>query len=626
MTPELTRTGIGVLGDVPWGLHFSLFYETQDDLLDAIVPYFAAGLEAGELCVWAPSEPTLERAAHEALRARIPNLDAHLARRSFESFRYEDFFKPDGRLDSESVLVQLRRWERRVHDEGYAGLRGGGNLVWVKRDSWESCHRYERSLRDFVIGRRAMVLCCYPLDRADAADILDSAREHHLVVARRRGDWEVVETPALTRSKEELQRVNAELEQRAEERSAQLSAANEGLRREIEERRRVEAELRMSEAYLRHAQRLSHTGSFADSSAGFDTTFWSEETYRIFGLEPRAHPPGRDEIFSLVHPKDRARLSVVMDDMAATRHGCDVEFRVVRPDGSIRHVRAVSSAVTDEARGVTELVGTIIDITEQRRAAAKLARVTREARERTLRAGFAAAFEERTRLARDIHDTLLQGVTGIALQLRATLPKLGGAPRATIDAIRQIVELAESTVREARRAVWDIRAPTLAQNGLATALEDEVRRRANGVGVRFEVRGVPRRTSPAVEDTVFRVGQEAVMNAARHSGAGAITVRLAYEPQALRLTIEDDGRGFEVDPLHRGHGGHLGLLGMRERADRIGAPLVVRSAEGAGTTIELFVPVTQATADAAPSRRRSSSAIGTTDQEIVVHADTRADR
>src|SRR3954462_4143982 len=96
---ELSRTGISVLGDVPWGLHFSLFYQTHDDLLDVIVPYFAAGLEAHELCVWAPSAPAVERAVMDALRKRVPDFDRCLESRSFELFSYQDFLKQDGRVD-----------------------------------------------------------------------------------------------------------------------------------------------------------------------------------------------------------------------------------------------------------------------------------------------------------------------------------------------------------------------------------------------------------------------------------------------------------------------------------------------------------------------------------------------
>jgi PAS domain S-box-containing protein len=584
-------------------LHFSLFYQTEADLLDAVVPYFAAGLAAHELCVWAPSAPSNERVAVDALRAAVPNLDRHLADHSLEFFSYEDFFKPDGHLDPELALAQWRKWDQRAQSEGFAGLRASGNLSWVKQDDWEVCHRYEQALNRLLIGRRMLALCTYPLASLGAGDILDSACEHSFVVARRNGEWEVLEVPALARTKDELQRRNEELEQRVQERSALLLATNEDLRREIVERRRAEAALARSEMYLQHGQRLSQTGSFAGQLDEWHTTFWSAETYRIFGLTPRTNPPPRDELLGLVHHSDRSRVEEAVAETVRTERQSEVEFRIVRPDGDIRHVHAVSTPLTDDAGHLTEFVGTLIDITDQKRAAARLARVKREARERTLKARFAAVLEERTRLARDIHDTLLQGATGIALQVRATLPNLGSAPLATVNAIRRIVELAESTVRDARRAIWDMRDPTRVTKGLPAALEEEVRRREYGVDVRFEIQGVPRSIPVDVEDAILRIAQEAVINAARHSGAHTISVSLNYEAGHVRLTVEDEGCGFRVEKGARSHGGHWGLLGMRERAERIDARLSIRSAEGVGTTVALRVPTSRAASTGPRSAR-----------------------
>jgi signal transduction histidine kinase len=257
-----------------------------------------------------------------------------------------------------------------------------------------------------------------------------------------------------------------------------------------------------------------------------------------------------------------------------------------------------------------EIVGSLLDVTERKQAAARLANVKRSARERTLEHRFAATLEERTRLAREIHDSLLQGVTGIALQLRATLPNLGEAPLATVESIRQIVELAESTIRDARRAVWDIRAPALAQKGLPVAIEEELRRIAHGIQFTFIVDGAPRPLSSPLEDTIFRIAQEAVINATRHSGAKGISAVLAYRPRSVRLTIRDNGRGFRIDPNGGTHGGRWGLLGMHERAERIGASLAIRSEPGSGTTVELHlrsVRTTAATEKPAPRRLTRAS-------------------
>lgn len=587
MTPELSWSGISVVGDMPWGLHFSLFYQTRADLLDVIVPYLAAGLDAGELCVWMPTDPSAETEAIERLRGRIRDFDQRMARGDIKFSQYSGFLHTDGTIDIDLAIAQWHKWEVEAREKGYHGLRGSGNPVHLDQARWKNFNEYEGALHEFVAGRRIRVLCSYAAEALTAADVLDSAQTHHFVIARRRGQWEVLESPALKRTKDELQRLNDELEQRVALRTSELGRANEELRGQIAERLRVEAELRRSETYLEQGQRLSHTGSYAVNPTIREFTFWSAEMFRIFGRDPGTRPLTREETYDQVHPADRERVKTWGAAVIAEKRHGDVEFRLVRPDGTIRHVHVSSDPVMDESGHLVEVVGSVIDITDRKRATARLAKVKREARERTLEHRFAATLEERTRLAREIHDSLLQGVTGIALQLRATLPNLGAAPRETVASIRGIVELADSTTRDARHAVWDIRAPALTQKGLLVALEEEVRRAASGARLSFTIKGTPRTLSAPLEDTMFRIAQEAVINAAKHSGADTISVVLAYRPRSVRLTVVDDGRGFRIEPAGGTQGGRWGLLGMRERAKRIGATLVVRSAEGKGTTVEL---------------------------------------
>jgi signal transduction histidine kinase len=323
-------------------------------------------------------------------------------------------------------------------------------------------------------------------------------------------------------------------------------------------------------------------------------------------------------------------VEATVEGFLESENGSHLDYRIVRPDGSIRYVQAVTFPLLDEAGRRYEYVGTVMDVTEQKQAAARLARVKRDARERTLQARFAAVLEERQRVARDIHDTILQGVTGIALQLRATLPNLGTAPPATVATIGRIVELADATVRDARRAIWQMRDPLLTRDGLPAALADEVRRRADGVEVHFAIDGVPRRLALDVEDAILRVGREAAVNAVRHSRARSVSVRLLYEPRHVRLIVEDGGRGFRTDAGGRSHGGHWGLLGMRESAERIGAALSVRSADGAGTTVELLVPTARRRKNRPairPARTGAThNAASSTEQDSSAHADSRIGR
>jgi signal transduction histidine kinase len=263
------------------------------------------------------------------------------------------------------------------------------------------------------------------------------------------------------------------------------------------------------------------------------------------------------------------------------------EYRVVHPDGSIRHIHGVGHPIIGASGEVVELVGTVMDVTDRKRAE----RAVRRARDRLLQARFTAMLEERTRIAREIHDTLLQGFTGIALQLVATAHRVSRPPEA-VAALHDLIALAQQTLKDARQAVWDMRAPALAGGDFSAALRAAAEDGLRGAGITLDytVEGVPRPLDPEVESVVFRVEQEAIANVVKHSAAHIVRLGLSFGARAVRLSVNDDGRGFEVDPDFHAYGGHWGLLGMHERASQVRAKLSVRSAPGHGSQIVIRVP------------------------------------
>ena len=229
-------------------------------------------------------------------------------------------------------------------------------------------------------------------------------------------------------------------------------------------------------------------------------------------------------------------------------------------------------------------------------AAAKLRRAKRRARLAALEARLAGMLEERTRLARELHDTLLQGITGVALQLRAALPYVGIASDRAVELLEQVAELAEKTSREARQAVWDIRPSALGKREFVRVVEATARRTLAGapLALRMSTTGRIRRLPVEVQGAVLRIVQEAVANVVRHAEARMVRVTLAYAARYVRVTIADDGRGFLVEPDFRAYAGHWGMLGMQERAQQVGASLRVRSEPDQGTTVTLDVALTPA--------------------------------
>ena len=203
---------------------------------------------------------------------------------------------------------------------------------------------------------------------------------------------------------------------------------------------------------------------------------------------------------------------------------------------------------------------------------------------------FAATLAERTRLSREIHDTMLQSLAGIALQVQAIARQC--APEAA-DQQSKLVALrrqVEEYMREARQAVQNLRSPMLdAGGGLPGALA-EIGRRTVAPPTRFDLSADPLvGAEAAIEGELLRIAQEAMANAAQHAGASRIRVELLQEPGIIRLRITDDGRGFDVDAMLSAGSSHYGLTGMQERAARIGGRLTVTSS-ATGTVVEASAP------------------------------------
>lgn len=210
-----------------------------------------------------------------------------------------------------------------------------------------------------------------------------------------------------------------------------------------------------------------------------------------------------------------------------------------------------------------------------------------------VRRQFALLLGERARLSREIHDTLLQSLVGIALQFDA----MANEPDATSDARKErfvrMRKQVEEYIREARQSIWDLRSPKLKSQDLVTALRESGERAAGNAGVSFalSVSGSPRRLPARVEEQVLRIGQEAVVNAIRHASPAQVSVELEFANTRLVLRVHDDGRGFEPTQVASSNGnGHYGLTSMRERAEGVGGTLRVESAPGRGTHIEAAVP------------------------------------
>ena len=264
------------------------------------------------------------------------------------------------------------------------------------------------------------------------------------------------------------------------------------------------------------------------------------------------------------------------------RSPADLAIEKTPPWWTARHITVVLGLVAVVSLGVS---GAILLIARRR--------VNEQVRRRAMaEAEFAAILSERNRLAREIHDTMAQGLTAMSVQLQLAQIHGQGAPVVMHQHIEAAQQLVRGSLEEARNSIWNMRSQVLENGSLASALEGILKQMADGGGLQTEVviTGRERRLAPITENNLLRVGQEAITNATKHAGAKHIKVTMDFGEDQLGLTILDDGCGFDPGRPRTGKGG-FGLVGMRERATGLKAELNVRTAPGQGTEIRLQVPL-----------------------------------
>jgi signal transduction histidine kinase len=210
---------------------------------------------------------------------------------------------------------------------------------------------------------------------------------------------------------------------------------------------------------------------------------------------------------------------------------------------------------------------------------------------REMRARLEERVAERTRIAQDLHDTVLQGIFSAAMQLDVAVDELPANSPVKLR-LSRVLELMRHVMEEGRNAVRGLRSSDSDTDDLGQAFS----RIPQDLGIevpidlRIIVLGTARKLRPLIRDEVYHIGRELLVNAFHHSRASCIEVELEYGPKRFRMVVRDDGCGIDPQVLRAGREGHWGLPGMRERAERVGARLRVWSGAAAGTEVALSVP------------------------------------
>ncbi len=193
---EKRDSGIALVGDLPWGSHFCQFYRTKRDLLDTLIPYFKAGLENNEFCVWVTSDFFTREDALAALKKNVPQFSEYLGKGQMEIFPYTDWYLKGGKFDLKRTL---QMWMEK-HDEalarGFSGMRVTGNPYWIdNKQDWDDFACYEAEINNVIGGTKLLVLCTYSLKKCGVVEILDVIKNHEFALAMNQGRWQVVNMP-----------------------------------------------------------------------------------------------------------------------------------------------------------------------------------------------------------------------------------------------------------------------------------------------------------------------------------------------------------------------------------------------------------------------------------------------
>ena len=192
----LRRFGNDLVGVIPWGTHLCQFYETKQDLIDILVPYFAEGLHSNEFCMWITSVPLEVDEATRALKEAVPDLEEYVKNGQIEIISYNNWYLLDGKFDANRVLQSWIEKENAALKRGFEGLRLTGNTLWVERDLWKSFVDYEEAINSVIGEHRIMAVCTYCLTSCSGTDVVDVVRNHVGTLIKQIDKWYLVEDAA----------------------------------------------------------------------------------------------------------------------------------------------------------------------------------------------------------------------------------------------------------------------------------------------------------------------------------------------------------------------------------------------------------------------------------------------
>ncbi len=209
MAEKFRKTGIDFIGDLPWGTHLCQFYRSKEDLIEILVPYFKAGIENNELCMWVCSEPLKGEDVKAALKKTVKNLDDYIKNGQIEILDYTDCYTKPGKFDADRVLQGWVKKESEAIKREFEGFRLSGNTSWLEKQDWRSFAEYERMVNDAITKYRMLAICSYCLDKCGPCEVIDAIHGHQFALIKRESKWELMENGEHRRAEERMKTLSA---------------------------------------------------------------------------------------------------------------------------------------------------------------------------------------------------------------------------------------------------------------------------------------------------------------------------------------------------------------------------------------------------------------------------------
>jgi PAS domain S-box-containing protein len=352
---------------------------------------------------------------------------------------------------------------------------------------------------------------------------------------------------------------------------------------------------------LAEGQRIANLGTF-EYVVDTRTTVWSEEEYRIYGLDPAGPSPAYDVMLAKsIHPDDAALLHQTFGAAMQSGSIYELEHRIVRPDGSVRWVYDRAHPHFDQNGKLVRYIGATLDITDRKRAEETMRTANEElelrVRERTeeltrsqnrlqnLSSQLLLAQEkERKRVAAELHDGLLSELAATKYLLEGKVMQLDQGKSVNADELRRVSVILATTMKEARRIMTNLHPSVLDELGFIAAMKwvcAEYQKSYPHISVQTEIGGSEEDISDGIRVVIFRVLQEALNNFAKHGKGNRVEISLSKTGGIFSFMVRDDGQGFDMEKTQMG----LGIESMRERVELSGGEFQIESIIGQGTFV-----------------------------------------